>query len=185
VTPKSPVFTLEDAHRAYDEWRANCGPGAIAGVLGLTLDQVRPHLRDFERKRYMNPTMMFNALRSLGVRWIPVKVSAADQEHNVATTWPRCGLVRIQWCGQWTEPGVPRRARYRATHWIGAAQDVPGPYGVSIFDINCMNVGGWVTLADWAEHLVPWLLKESVPKANGKWHQADVLELDIPLPLAL
>lgn len=39
-----------------------------------------------------------------------------------------------------------------------------------IFDVNCMCVGGWVTLTEWSAQVVPWLLKECQPKANGKWH---------------
>lgn len=35
-------FTLEDAQRASQEWGANCGPGAIAAIMGMTLDEVRP-----------------------------------------------------------------------------------------------------------------------------------------------
>ena len=47
-----PRFTAEAADRAYDEWGANCGPGAIAAICGLTLDELRPHMGDFEGKRY-------------------------------------------------------------------------------------------------------------------------------------
>lgn len=159
-----PRFTLEDAQRAADEWGANCGPGALAAVLGLTLEEVRPHLGDFGRKHYTNPSLMLSALRSLGARWT-----------KAAAPWPRHGLVRVQWEGPWTKPGVPMRARYRHTHWIGAAT-ADGDVGV--FDINCINNGtGWVALADWERIVVPWILKECEPKADGHWHPTHVLEI--------
>jgi hypothetical protein len=52
-------FTEADAHRAYDEWGANCGPGALAAIAGLTLDKVRALMGDFETKGYTNPTLMY------------------------------------------------------------------------------------------------------------------------------
>ncbi len=155
LNPVAP-FTLADADAAADAWGANCGPGALAAVLGLSLEEIRPHLGDFERKRYTNPLLMFAALRSLGVSWC-----------DNAEDWPDGGLIRVQWEGPWTAPGVPMRARYRCTHWVGSRV---GETGVEVFDINCMCVGGWVSLAEWRDYVVPWLLQECHPKANGRWH---------------
>jgi hypothetical protein len=62
-------ISVEDAEHANDVWGCNCGPGALAAITGLTLDQVRPHMGDFERKRYTNPTLMFAALKSIGARY--------------------------------------------------------------------------------------------------------------------
>lgn len=178
-------FTLDDAQRAGDEWKFNCGPAAICAVLGKTPEEVRPHLGDFERKGYTNPTLMFAALRSLGATWTPIMKTKTDPRAIIG--WPRRGLVRVQWQGPWTEPGVPMRARYRHTHWIGAryvgdrAAQIEslrnGRPPLEIFDINRMCVGGWVPFPEWAGQVVPWLLGEAEPKANGQWHQTHVLEL--------
>ena len=160
-------FDVEDAQRAGDAWGANCGPGAIAGVLGMTLDELRPHLIDFERKGYTNPTLMRDILNGLGVKWQRVK-----------SVWPRnVGLVRVQWEGPWTEPNVPMRARYRHTHWIGTRRVGANYWNVEIFDINCMCVGGWVPLVEWNTQVVPWLIKECVKRAYGTWHQTHVIEI--------
>lgn len=165
--PKTARFTIEEAMRATDEWGCNCGPAAIAGICNLTLDQVRPHMGGFETKRYTNPTMMFNALSSLGVGW-----SLTTDQPN----WPCYGLARIQWEGPWTKPGVPMRARYRHTHWVGACQLAPDNIG--IFDINCIaNGSGWTDLKSWSDNLVPWLLEEIAPKADGKWHITHAIEV--------
>ncbi len=160
-------FSIEDAQRAADEWGANCGPGALAAILGTSLDAVRPHLGDFERKRYTNPTLMYAALRSLGVRW----------EAKTREFWPTYGLVRVQWEGPWTAPGVPMRVRYRHTHWVASA--LTGA-GTVIFDINCICVGGWVPLREWVNQVVPWLLRECEPKADGMWHRTHVLQVPRP-----
>src|SRR5690606_14906891 len=138
------------ADRAYDEWGANCGPGAIAAICGITLDDLRPHMGDFERKHYTNPTLMWAVLDSLGVTWAKV---------TPAVSWPQYGLVRIQWEGPWSEPGAPPHWAYRHTHWVGAATDPVK--GVGIFDINAIGNGsGWCSLDDWKAMIVPWILNE-------------------------
>jgi hypothetical protein len=160
-------FTKEDAKRAYDEWGANCGPGAVAAIMGISLDDVRPIMaaEGFEAKHYTNPSMMNAVLRRIGRPW-----------RKVGAVWPSYGLVRIQWEGPWTAPGVPMRVRYRHTHWVGCEI---GRTSTGIFDINCMNNGsGWVSLKEWSEVLVPWLLAESEPKADGKWHITHAIQVE-------
>jgi hypothetical protein len=172
-----PKFTADDAQRAFESWGANCGPGALAAVTGLTLDEVRPHLTGFDQKHYTNPSMMFAALRSLDLKWEP----------RMTSRWPRFGLARVQWHGPWTQPGVPVRAAYRHTHWVAAeciqrklrasGSLAPPEPDISIFDINCINVGGWVPLSVWSEQVVPWLLKQCEPKADGQWHLTHAIEI--------
>lgn len=160
-------FTAADADRAAEQWGANCGPGAIAAILGMTLDEVRPHMGDFEAKGYTNPTLMFETLNRIGVTWRAMRG---------VKRWPCYGLVRVQWEGPWTQPGVPMRARYRYTHWVGA--DARNPANIGIFDINAIANGtGWCSLEHWSQILVPWLLSEAVPRANGRWHLATVIEV--------
>lgn len=156
--------TLDEAVKAFDEWHANCGPGALAAVLNKTLAHVRPHLTDFDRKRYTNPLMMLGALRSLGAHWTKL-------DHG----WPRNGLVRVQWGGPWMREGVPIKARYRHTHWI-AARVFHDLGRRMIFDINGACVG-WMPQEEWTDRLVPWLLKEVEPKNDGTWTITHRLEL--------
>lgn len=171
--PTPPRFTLVDLEAANDAWGCNCGPGALAAICGLTLDDVRPHLGE-RWPGYTNPTTMTAALQSLwragrviairNLRLVPdrivgerYKVPAAA---HVAVEWPRWGLCRIQWEGPWTQAGVPMRARYRFTHWIGAAADPAR--GVGVFDINVLaNGSGWCSLEDWSTHVAPVLAKDT------------------------
>lgn len=176
TTPSATKFTEADAQRAAEKWGANCGPGALAAICGLTLDQVRPFLIGFDQKRYTNPAMMYEALARLRSAGLLRRYEAVSGSSPTWPRWPRLGLVRVQWEGPWTQPGVPIRARYRYTHWIGAAT-VNG--GVGVFDINCINNGsGWVALADWERIVVPHIIREAVPRGDGRWHQTHVLELD-------
>lgn len=167
--PLPPPFTAADVERAHDAWGCNCGPTAIAAMLHLPLDTVRAQLGDFERKGYTNPTLMIETLRRLGVLWKP----RAD------LMWPAWGLVRIQWHGPWMADGVPKQARYRHTHWVGSCR---AGEAIGVFDVNCMAQKGWVSLADWSGTLVPWLLEECEPKANGLWSITHAFE--VPRPAA-
>jgi hypothetical protein len=164
-----PRFTLDDQMRAHTEWGANCGPGAIAAITGLTLDQLRPNMGDFERKRYTNPTLMWEVLNRLGVKWHRLRLPL---------TWPQWGLARIQWYGPWTEPGVPARVAYRHTHWVGACSR---PGNIGIFDINAINNGtGWCSLKNWGDTLVPWLVSETESQADGQWSLTHAVEVESP-----
>lgn len=154
-----PKFSPEDADRAFDEWGANCGPGAIAAICGLSLDELRPFMADFEKKGYTNPTLMWTVLKALRVEY--------SLERMDPLWFPTYGLARVQWEGPWTAPGVPIPVRYRHTHWVGSA--LGSEWG--IFDLNCISNGsGWVSLSDWREIVVPAILKECEPGASGEWH---------------
>ena len=165
------AITFEnDVLWANETWGANCGPASIAAVCGLTLDQVRPHMGNFETKHYTNPTLMWRALASLGVRF---SYRGGDLGRRA---WPAFGLARIQWEGPWTRPGVPMRARYRHTHWVGV--DARGRRNIGIFDVNAIQNGtGWCALADWEQTVVPWILSECVPRASGGWHITHAAEI--------
>lgn len=168
-------FTTEDMQRASDEWGCNCGPSALAAIAGLSLDEVRPLMGDFERKRYTNPTLMFDSLDRTKRDW-----------HRLKDAMPTYGLLRIQWEGPWTEPGVPMRVRYRHTHWVAIQQhermgiQYPGKISpaAGIFDCNAMNSGGWIAFRDWSTELVPWILEECVPRANGRWHITHQVQIE-------
>jgi hypothetical protein len=158
-------FTLADAIRANEEWGCNCGPGALAAIMGMTLDEVRPHIPGFDTRRYTNPSMMNGALANIGRPW-----------RKAGAVWPAYGLVRLQWEGPWTEPGVPMAARYRYTHWVGSW--ISPERGHGIFDINCMNNGtGWALRADWEREIVPAITAQ-YKSASGAWHVTHALSIE-------
>jgi len=166
----APRFTLADVERAADEWGCNCGPASVAAICGLTLDEVRPHLGDFERKHHTNPTLMWGILRSLGVRF------SCRRYDWTRDGWPTWGLARVQWEGPWTAPGVPPVVAYRFSHWVGAKMV---QNGVGIFDVNCLNNGsGWCSVKDWTNIVVPWITKQ-YPRANGGWHITHAVEIEL------
>lgn len=158
-------FSIDDAHAASDEWGANCGPGALAAILGSDLSQVRSLLEGFDAKRYTNPTMMFAALDKSGRGWKRLSIGAQ------LPTW---GLLRIQWHGPWTAPTAPKRWAYRHTHWIGVSLENGERYA---FDINCICVGGWVPWQEWSDRVAPWLIRECVKRGDGQWSVTHAVEV--------
>ncbi len=162
MKPEPAKFTVDEVNSC--DWGVNCGPGALAAILDLTLDQVRPHMGNFEKKHYTNIKLMYSALKSLGIRY-----------RIIGELYPMHGLARIQWCGPWTEPKIDPRARLRHSHWIGIHSSSED--GVWIFDINCICVGGWVSYDEWQTKVRPWLLKQVESKADGNWYPTHILEL--------
>ena len=155
--PPAIRFGIEEEQTAAAKWRFNCGPGALCGLLEMTPDQIKPYLGDFERKGYTNPKLMGDILKRLGAEY-----------QTSQLTWPNFGLVRVQWEGPWTLPGVPLRKRYRHTHWVACCR-YPTLMNVFIFDINAVYAGGWIALRTWHKYLVPWILKQCEPQANGQY----------------
>lgn len=164
--PHPIQFTVDEAQSAADTWGFNCGPGALCALLDMTPPEVRPHMLDFEKKGYTNPTMMRKILDGLKVnyRWEVVPI-----QYPPVNLWPDNSLIRIQWAGPWTEPAVPMRVRYRHTHWIACRHVGDGTFDV--FDVNATCCGGWIDYPQWSDQLVPWLLKQCEPKADGRWWQ--------------
>ena len=155
---------------AHEEWGANCGPSSIAAVCNLSLKDVRGHMGDFETKRYTNPKLMWSVLRSNGVRF---HYRGGHLGHD---NWPDFGLARIQWEGPWSRDGVPMKARYRHTHWIGV--NAMNRNGIGIFDCNAtVNGTGWTSLEFWKSMLVPEILDTCEPMANGNWHITHAVEV--------
>ena len=114
--------------------------------------------------------MMRGAIRARGWCLSERYQARADiteaQAAAAAVVYPPWGLVRIQWAGPWTHPGVPSVARYRYTHWIAYSQMGDIPF---IFDINAMCVGGWLDANEWLGQLAPQLQHEISPKITGWW----------------
>lgn len=161
-------LTVEDAQRASDEWGFNCGPGALCALLDMTPDELRPHLLGFEDKGYTNPTLMASILRGLGVPFSRVwEWSAQEPPPADVRNYPGRGLIRVQWAGPWTKPGVPMRVRYRHSHWIASRLSTMDEY--EFFDVNAIGWGGWMHWYEWKTKMVPWILKACVPKADGRW----------------
>ena len=68
------AFGLEEALSAQADWGMNCGPGALAGVLGLSPEEIRQHLSDFPDKQYTNEIMLEAALEDFNINFRKYRV---------------------------------------------------------------------------------------------------------------
>lgn len=152
-------FSGVEANQAAREWGCNCGPGALACILGITLDEVRPIVEavGFADKQYMNPTMMQQSLGKKLLCKRPVYEKDRSQ-----TQFPYHGLARIQWTGPWTAAGANPKWAYGNTHWIASGGKKSGE--IEIFDIN----SGMVSLKKWIDETVPFIVKD-IQRADGGW----------------
>lgn len=163
---EKPAVSIDenDWKSAEPEFHPNCGPTALAIMVGMPLMIVCPLIPSFKERHYTNPTMMAAALHALD---IPFR--ERDDTDCEAHTLTKYGLCRIQWEGPWTAPGSNPRWAYRQTHWIGAATfnwPYPDKAVEFVFDVNC----GWQTQQDWEQIHVPKIIKEVVDKrATGNW----------------
>lgn len=155
-------FTEADVEQANSEWGCNCGPAALAACLGMTLDGVRPHLEEFERRGYMNASMMKAAVEDCGF----FRVLPATER------WPIHGLLRIQFTGPWTQPGANSKWAACHTHWIACKGNPCDHEPRWIFDVN----GLWMPFSDWVTDVVP-RLTAAHPRADGGWEATHVWEV--------
>jgi hypothetical protein len=131
-----PLFFDEAASlAAHEQWKANCGPHALASACGQTLERIREALLDFHERPWTTPTRIKEALVNLGQDY---------REDRALRTrlLPARGIARIQWEGRWLKAGVPRRVAYGYTHWVGIREG-------HVFD-TISPAFGWVPLDLWA-----------------------------------
>jgi hypothetical protein len=133
-----------DLEEAAEAWGANCGPGAIAALIGRPLAAVLSLMPDFPSRGYVNPSHAKRALTAAG--WEFVK----HEEPGLA------GLAFIQWCGPWDFGGANARWAYRYTHWITYRRHGSGE--LAAYDVNNGDIGGWCWYDQWAEQIAPFLL---------------------------
>lgn len=167
-------FTASDVARANAAWLCSCGPCALAAILDLTLDEVRPHFMP-AFPGYTNLTRMRRALEAAGRQF---RVERCDHPFiEPGREWPSWGLCRIQWHGPWTQPGANPRWAYTHTHWIAAWRAAPA---ICVFDVNAMEYeddNGWLPLSDWSACTVPRLTAD-IKRATGGWHLTHSIEVE-------
>jgi hypothetical protein len=173
----APRFTSADIDRAYWDWQCSCGPAALAAILGLTLDEVKPLFMP-AFPGWTTPTRMLEALRRANKHWSSIAVPARTR-----TTWPVWGVARIQWEGPWTAPGANQRWAYTHTHWVGVSRGKGSrdQHLIDIFDVNTVGGGGpledgWGPLEWWSRDIVPLLTKD-IKRATGGWYITHAIEV--------
>lgn len=165
-------FTEAEALAANKNWGANCGPQALAFALQCKLDRAYNLISGFAAKRYMNPTMMSNAIYQAGrtFKSIPVPKRNAGGGLDIEPMFDaRIAIVRIQFTGPWTKAGANPKWGYRFTHWIATWHEREVPL---VFDCNC----GIEAVSTWEIEVVP-RITESIENADGGWFPTHIWRL--------
>ena len=105
-------FTEIDSILANREWKASCGPHAIAASCCLNLDQVHTAIlhAEINYRGWMSPTQVTKTLTELG---------KAFRFTSGLKTMDLCdGVNRVQWEGKWLNSGVNPRFAYFHTHLV-------------------------------------------------------------------
>lgn len=157
------LYTPPDLLAANAAWKANCGPGALAAVLGMPVMKLYPLFRGrFPSKPWTTPTMMQAALSILGER---VHVSSAMP----AGDGP--GLLFLQLRGAWDNK--PDVAQYRHTHWVGFVRRARLLW---VYDVNAAGAGAWLPSELWKSQVLAEIVARH-PGASGLWRVRTALEL--------
>jgi hypothetical protein len=150
------LYTPPDVAEAYDAYRANCGPAALAAVLRRPVMSVREFFPQFPARAWTNPTQMRAAADAAGVMWkahvLPLRRLPSYR-----------GLVLLQIDGPWCDPGVPVGAAYRHTHWVGLD-------GGMVYDANA---GEWLPPRRWADEIMSDIVSRT-PRATGWWVRSGI-----------
>jgi hypothetical protein len=136
--PPTLRFTEADSERANKEWKASCGPHAIAAAFGLSLEEVRPACIAAGFRGWMNPTQVSQVLVRLG------KVTSLRSGLKTAELCN--GINRIQWEGKWLNPGVPARVAYKHTHYVAH-------FSGFVLCTGC-ECAKWITASSWRHFLL-------------------------------
>ena len=81
-------------------------------------------------------------------------------------------LVRIQWTGPWTMPGMSFKWAANYTHWICCWREEVPPV-LRVFDIN----GGVMAFEQWQREIVPAIVA-TIKRADGGWYPSNVWQLE-------
>ncbi|MDQ3834308.1 MAG: hypothetical protein M3315_11910 [Actinomycetota bacterium] len=160
------LYEPADTEQAWTEWGCNCGPAALAAVLQKDCNEVRSLFAGFDRRRYVNPTHMRDALAAARV---PAWRSVGE--------WPQYGLVFLQIEGPWCNPGVPVGVAYRHTHWIASTvASYGGEVQQFVYDVNADQ---WAPFRWWWGHTWVHIAKRH-KGCTGTYRARTVIEVPDP-----
>lgn len=143
----NPLYTPQDIAEAIDAWKANCGPAALAAVLGCPMAVVRDYFPRYPSKPWTNPTHMKAAIVASGYLPRLTIPSRIKQGRRL----PTHGVAFVQFWSDAIE-AMPVLRQYQHTHWIATHGESGAEKPAMIYDINA---DGWIPPDDWKEELWP------------------------------
>jgi hypothetical protein len=163
---RSLLFVPRDIEQQNAIWGANCGPSALAALMGLSVADVRPfveHAHGGVFSGYMHAGHLMTVLESAGY-------SPHRRNNRIvgAVLWPaQMGLAVLQLDGRWLREGVPFPVRFKYTHTVASAEG-----GALIFDANARE---WLPFVTWNRQV----MSDEVGRQKGAtgWHTSTVIDV--------
>lgn len=112
---KLTLRTPPDYWEAHLEWKSNCGPTALAALLAMDVQPIRPAFPHFPGKAYTSLDHMHSALRHFGFQY--------SSRFGINAKWPRFGLVFVTWPTAPSGGRKSKRMERALYHWIAAIGD--------------------------------------------------------------
>lgn len=165
------LYVPPDAEEAHKAFGANCGPTALAALLGRPVMAVRPAFPWFPQTPWCSPNQLVEAVHAAmpGALVHRVYPRVHAPEDSFAACLPSAfqshGLATIQIDGPWCQLSDVRVA-YRYTHTV-ASRMLGGE--LWIYDINAgpsERPGAWAPFVWWAEHVMAALVRDE-KRATG------------------
>lgn len=168
------LYLPTDLEAAAVLWQANCGPGALAALLGIEVYDTQAWLGGDQWPGWTTMTVMKAALTKAGRQFRVARPAVMEQQqYDLAWTLGHQGLAFVQLEGPWERHWAGAQ---RHTHWIAWR----GPH---VYDVNLTTdagrnylAGGWASLDTWRQ-LVPQYLAEDEPHMTG-WHWRSALVVE-------
>jgi hypothetical protein len=146
---RAMFYRPPDIEEAQAEWKASCGPCALAAIMRRPVMAVEQFFPEFPG--YTNGKTMLRALELAGL--------SSTMEIKGAA-WPEHGLCWIGFKGPWSVMGFHIRIKY--SHWV-AVRTIAG--STVVWDVN---VNAWAHKSVWERAVLPQLL-ERYKKATGEY----------------
>ncbi len=136
-------FSEADFYDSKNRLVANCGPGALAAIAGMSLKDLMRDIPDFHETGGLTFERMKAELTRLGMRW---------RLHG--DEWPPHGVAIIGWMERdRSGPQICRHTKFtnanRRRHWVAVS-------GRMIFDPFAANKG-WLPENEWKRSVLPRL----------------------------
>lgn len=164
------LWAPPDVEAAHGAWGANCGPCALAALLGRAVDFVRGAFPWFPSRPWTTASQAVQAVTNLG-HGAALHTDWQGIAHiGPPVALPPAALLQIQWTGPWTAPGASPRWAYTQTHFVASLHG-----GAAIYDVN---LGAWTRAEHWMKIVAPVLVRD-VPRADGGWWIRSVVEVSL------
>jgi hypothetical protein len=163
------LYCPPDVDEAKKAWGANCGPAALAAVLGRPVMEMAAYFPRFHPGRCASTVQIAEAIAKATDDEVAVtpsqRIDMRSGKGFVSRMWPSRGVACLMFHGPWDlqrsrSPDAAKKL-YKHAHWIGIQQ-----LGMvtMVYDIHSKC---WEPVCDWRDETLARVLDDH--KSNEWW----------------